>query len=63
MPPAEVARAALAGLGLGEVVCVPGLGSQSMVGNVSEAQCALFMTAVSSGLAGRYQASGARTSR
>ena len=57
MPPAEVARAALAGLRLGEVVCVPGLGDQSMVGNVNDAQRALFTTAVSSGLAGRDQAS------
>lgn len=63
MPPAEVARAALAGLRFGEVVCVPDLGDQSMVGNVNDAQRALFMTAVSSGLAGRYQASRARTSR
>ena len=47
MPPAEVARAALAGLRLGEVVCVPGLGDQSMVGNVNDAQGALFTTAVS----------------
>ena len=57
MPPAEVARAALAGLRLGEVVCVPGLGDQSMVGNVNDAQRALFTTAVSSGLARRDQAS------
>ena len=52
--PDEVAGAALAGLGLGEVVCVPGLPEPSMINTVSEAQRALFMTAVSSGLAGRY---------
>ena len=52
--PDEVAGAALAGLRLGEVVCVPGLPDPSMIDTVSEAQRALLMTAVSSGLAGRY---------
>ena len=52
--PGEVAGAALAGLRLGEVVCVPGLPDPSMINTVSEAQRALLMTAVSSGLAGRY---------
>jgi hypothetical protein len=46
--------AALAGLGLREAVCVPGPPEPSMIGTVSEAQRALFMTGVSSGLAGRY---------
>jgi hypothetical protein len=54
MRPDEVARAALAGLGRGEVVCVLGLPEPSMIDTVSEAQRALFMTGVSSGLAGRY---------
>jgi len=47
--PDEVAGAALAGLRLGEVVCVPGLPDPSMIDTVSEAQRALLMTAVSSG--------------
>ena len=50
----EVAGAARAGLRLGEVVCVPGLPEPSMIDTVSEAQRALFMTAVSPGLARRY---------
>jgi hypothetical protein len=54
MPPDEVAGAALAGLRLGEVVCVPGLPDPSMVDTVNEAQRALLLTAVSSGLAHRY---------
>jgi short-subunit dehydrogenase len=53
--PEEVAGAALAGLGLGEVVCVPGLQDRSLIDNVDEAQRALFLTAVTSGLASRYQ--------
>lgn len=52
--PDEVAGAALAGLRLGEVVCVPGLHDPSMIDTVSEAQRAMFLTAVSSGLADRY---------
>ncbi len=52
--PDEVAGAALAGLRLGEVVCVPGLHDPSMIDSVSEAQRVMFLTAVSSGLADRY---------
>ena len=52
--PDEVAGAALAGLRLGEIVCVPGLPDPSMLDTVSQAQRALFMTAVGGGLAGRY---------
>jgi hypothetical protein len=52
--PDEVVSAALAGLRLAEVVCVPGLQDPSVIDNVSEAQRAMFLTAVSSGLAGRY---------
>jgi short-subunit dehydrogenase len=52
--PDEVAGAALAGLRLGEIVCVPGLPDPSMLDTVSQAQQALFMTAVGGGLAGRY---------
>jgi uncharacterized protein len=55
MRPGEVAGAALAGLRLGEVICVPGLGDPPMIEAVSQAQQALFRTAVSSPLAERYQ--------
>ena len=54
MPPDEVASAALAGLRVGEVICVPGLHDPSMVDTVNEAQRTLLLTAVSSGLAPRY---------
>ena len=46
--PDEVAGAALAGLRLGEVVCVPGLPDPSMIDTVNEAQRTLLLTAVSS---------------
>ena len=52
--PDEVADAALAGLRLGETVCIPGLPNPSMFDALSQAQRALFMTAVSSPLADRY---------
>jgi uncharacterized protein len=55
MRPDEVVSAALTGLRLGEIVCVPGLNDQSMIENVSQAQQALLLTAVSSPLASRYQ--------
>jgi short-subunit dehydrogenase len=55
MRPEEVASAALTGLRLGEVVCVPGLQDRSLIDNVNEAQQALFLTAVTSGLASHYQ--------
>jgi uncharacterized protein len=55
MRPDEVAAASLAGLRLGEVTCVPGLGDPSMIDAVSQAQQALLMTAVSSPLAERYR--------
>ncbi len=54
MQPDEVVGAALAGLDLGEVVCVPGLHDPAMVDTVNEAQRTLLLTAVSSGLAHRY---------
>jgi uncharacterized protein len=53
--PGEVVTAALTGLGLGEVVCVPGLNDPSMTDTVSQAQQALLLTAVSSPLADRYR--------
>jgi uncharacterized protein len=55
MRPGDVVTAALAGLGLGEVICVPGLGDPSMIDAVSQAQQALLMIAVNSPLADRYQ--------
>jgi uncharacterized protein len=54
MGPDEVVTAALAGLRLGEVTCVPGLAHPSMIAAVSQAQQALLPTAVSSPLANRY---------
>ena len=45
MRPDEVAGAALAGLRLGEVICVPGLNDPSMVDAVRQAQQALLLTA------------------
>jgi uncharacterized protein len=54
MQPDDVVTAALAGLGLGEDVCVPGLTDPSMIDTVSQAEQALLLTAVSSPLAGRY---------
>jgi uncharacterized protein len=53
--PGEVVSAALAGLRLGEVVCVPGLNDPSMIDAVSHAQQTLLLAAVSSPLAGRYR--------
>jgi uncharacterized protein len=55
MRPDEVVSAALAGLRLGEVVCVPGLNDPLMIDTVSQAERALLQAAVSSPLAGRYQ--------
>ena len=55
MRPDEVVSAALAGMHLGEVICVPGLNDPSMIDTVSQAQQALLMAAVSSPLADRYQ--------
>jgi uncharacterized protein len=52
--PDEVAGAALAGLRLGETVCIPALPDLSMFDTISQAQRALFMTAVGSRLADRY---------
>jgi hypothetical protein len=48
MRPDEVVSAALAGLRLGETVCVPGLNDPSRTGTASQAQQALLLTAVSS---------------
>ena len=55
MQPDEVAAAALAGLRLGEAICIPGLNDPSMIEAVSQAQQALLLTAVSSPLADRYR--------
>jgi len=55
MQPDEVVAASLAGLRLGEVVCVPALPDPSMVGNVDRAEVALYRSAVISGLADRYR--------
>jgi uncharacterized protein len=55
MRPDEVADAALAGLRLGEIICIPGLGDPSMINAVSQAQQALLLAAVNSPLAARYR--------
>jgi short-subunit dehydrogenase/SAM-dependent methyltransferase len=60
MEPDEVAGAALTGLRLGEVVCVPGLADVSLIRDVDEAQRAVFQAAVTSGRADRYQPEGMR---
>jgi short-subunit dehydrogenase len=54
LPPDQVVTASLAGLRLGEVVCLPSLPDLSMIDSVSQAQQALMGTGVSSPLAGRY---------
>ena len=51
MQPDEVASAAL---GLGEVICIPGLHDPSMIDTITQAQQALLLTAASSPLASRY---------
>ena len=56
MQPDEVVTAALAGLKLGEDVCVPALADPSLIANVSQAQVSLYRSAVTSGLADRYRA-------
>jgi uncharacterized protein len=53
MRPDDVVAAALAGLRLGEVVCIPSLTDPSMIDAVSRAQQRLLLTAVSSPLADR----------
>jgi uncharacterized protein len=53
--PGEIVGAALEGLRLGEVVCVPGLQDLTLLDNLDQAQRALLLTAVGVGLADRYQ--------
>jgi len=55
MSPDDVARASLAGLTLGEVVCVPALEDLGAVARVDEAQRAVFPVARNPTLASRYQ--------
>jgi uncharacterized protein len=54
MHPDEIASAALAGLRLGEVVCIPGLADPGLMDAVNRAQQQLLMTAVGATLADRY---------
>lgn len=56
MRPDEVVSAALAGLRLGEVVCVPGLEDPAMLEALSQAERAIMLAALPSPLADRYQA-------
>jgi uncharacterized protein len=55
MHPDEIASAALAGLRLGEVVCIPGLADPALLAAVDRAQQELLRTAVGATLADRYQ--------
>jgi uncharacterized protein len=56
MQPGEVVSAALDGLRLGEVVCVPGLQELALLEDLGAAQRTLLLTAVGSHLADRYRA-------
>jgi short-subunit dehydrogenase len=56
MQPDEVVSAALSGLRLGEVICVPGLNDPAVIDTISQAQQALVLTAAGSPLSPRYQA-------
>jgi uncharacterized protein len=58
MEPCEVVDAALEGLRLGEVVCVPGLDDSGLLDQLSDAQHSLFLTAVASKRAERYRRHG-----
>jgi uncharacterized protein len=51
----EIVSAALAGLHLGEIICVPGLDDPAMADTISAAQQAMLLTAVASPLARRYR--------
>lgn len=55
LAPGEIVSAALEGLRLNEVVCVPGLQDPTLLDNGDDAQRTLFLTAVASGLADRYR--------
>ena len=54
MEPDEVVAASLAGLELGEVICLPGLQDPELLGSVSEAQRAVFGAAAPGPRAARY---------
>ncbi len=55
MSPDDVARASLAGLRLGEVVCVPGMEDASPLQKIAEAQQAALANARSTAPASRYR--------
>ena len=55
MSPDDIARASLAGLALGEVVCVPALEDSGAVARVDEAQSAVLPAARMTTLAARYR--------
>ena len=55
MSPEDVVQASLAGLALGEVVCVPGLEDAGLLAQVEEANKKLFAESRSGSLAKRYQ--------
>ena len=55
MDPAEIVRASLAGLELGETVCAPVVEDANVVKAVAEAGRAFFAGRPSGGLASRYR--------
>ncbi len=55
MVPEDVARAALAGLAKGEVVCVPGLEEASLLRQIDQAQAAVLPAARTVEIATRYR--------
>ncbi|HXJ24034.1 MAG TPA: SDR family NAD(P)-dependent oxidoreductase [Polyangia bacterium] len=55
MAPEDVARAALAGLAKGEVVCVPGLEDPAPLGQIDQAQAVALAAARSVEIATRYR--------
>jgi hypothetical protein len=57
MDPLEVVDAAMKGLALGEVVCVPGLEDPGIIDQLGENQRTMFLAGVRGGLATRYQPS------
>jgi hypothetical protein len=55
MSPDDLARASLAGLRLGEVVCVPALEDPSAVQRVDDASRAVLAVSRSTSIAARYR--------
>ncbi|HWT79192.1 MAG TPA: SDR family NAD(P)-dependent oxidoreductase, partial [Candidatus Methylomirabilis sp.] len=56
MSPEDVVEASLAGLRLGEVICIPALGDPSLLAPVDDSQRRLWEGSSSGSLAARYRA-------